>query len=307
MAAGERRSSSGNAVTTSITANITSGDTVIPIAASTGYPDGTNGPFFIKIDSETIKVLSRTGLNLNVQTVPVTGRGWENTSAASHQSGASVNLVFTSTDADDANKHYADITVDNHTQYLNNARHDLTARHPASVLPLGSPGNSAPGDTASAGVAASVARSDHRHGREADTSTRTGVTLTAASFSVPNNGPATISWTTENVDTDGFITVPNTVITIPAGKGGVYAITVKGTWGASFTEARSLFIQTSGTTYAIALATPPTNFGGTYVTNWTGSITIPVDAAGTVTILISHNNAAAQSTTAIMEMYRVSA
>src|SRR5687767_9151287 len=107
MAAGERRSTSGNAITTTITANITSGDTIIPIAANTGYPDGTNGPFFVRIDSETIKCISRSGLNLNVQTVPVTGRGWENTSAASHTTSAAVNLVFTSTDADDANKHYA--------------------------------------------------------------------------------------------------------------------------------------------------------------------------------------------------------
>lgn len=307
MAVGERRSTSGNAVTTTLTTNITSGETVIPIAVSTGYPDGTNGPFFVKIDSETIKCVSRTGLNLNVQTVPVTGRGWDNTSAASHTTSAVVNFVFTATDADEANKHYADATVDNHTQYLNNSRHDLTARHPASVLPLGSPGNSAPGDTANAGTASSVARSDHRHGREADTNTRAGTTLQASSFSVPNATTTNISWTTETADTDGYISVPSSTITIPTGKGGIYAITVKGTWTNVFTDNKTLFITAAGVLYPVPLPVALSFTGGSTAQNWTGSITLPLSATDTVSVAIGHENAAPQSTTATLYLYRVSA
>lgn len=307
MAAGERRSTSGNAVTTNPTANINSGDTVIPIAASTGYPDGTNGPFFIKIDSETIKCVSRTGLNLNVQTVPVTGRGWDSTSAASHTTSSAINLVFTATDADDANKHYADATADNHTQYLNTTRHDVTARHPASVLPLGSPGNSAPGDTASAGAAASVARSDHRHGREADTSTRKGASLDAASFAVAAGGTTTITWTSEGVDTSGYIAVSSSTITMPAAMDGIYAITVWGAWTSFFTETRALFITAGGVTYPVPLSTVISGLGAGLTQNWVGSITIPLAAAATISVSIAHANAGSQSTTAHMDLYRVSA
>ncbi len=236
MPAGERRSTSGNAVTTTLSANVTSGDTTIPIVASTGYPDGTNGPFFVKVDSETIKCVSRTGLNLNVQTVPVTGRGWEGTSAASHTTSSPVNLVFTSTDADQANEHYSSVVLDHHTHYLNIVRHDVSLRHPVSVLPTGSPGNSAPGDTASAGVAGSLALSDHRHGREADSTTRVGCTLSVAAQVLPASTLTAVTWGSETADTDGFIAVPGTTVTIPTGKGGIYDATINGTFTTGFTE-----------------------------------------------------------------------
>lgn len=56
---------------------------------------------------------------------------------------------------------------DDHTQYLNTARHDLTARHTAgTVVPVATPGSSAVGDAAAAGSSGSLARADHTHGRE---------------------------------------------------------------------------------------------------------------------------------------------
>lgn len=307
MAAGERRSYSGIAVTTTPSANFTSGATSFNITDATGYPDGSTGPFFVEVDSEVIKVTGRTGSTLNVQTVPVTGRGWDNTSAVSHTTSSVVNHVYTKTDADEANEHYSSIALDHHTQYLTTARHDLSARHPASVLPLGSPGASAPGDTASAGVASSVARSDHRHSREADTMTRAGVTLSASSFSVPNGGVTTISWTTETVDTNGYITAPSTTITIPANYGGVYSITVAGVWAGSFTEARNAFIVAGGVTYPVALATPISGLGGAYIQNWSATVVLPLIPTNTVSIGIAHGNAGAQSTTANLFMYRVAA
>jgi hypothetical protein len=48
------------------------------------------------------------------------------------------------------------------------ARHDVTARHTAgTVIPTAAAGASAPADTAAEGTAATAARSDHRHSREA--------------------------------------------------------------------------------------------------------------------------------------------
>lgn len=307
MAAGERRSYSGNAVTTTPTANFNSSATTFNITDPTGYPDGTTGPFFIQVDSEVIKITGRAGATVNIQTTPVTGRGWDGTTAASHTTSSPVSHVYTKTDADESNEHYSSIAVDHHTQYLNTTRHDLSARHPITVLPLGSPGNSNPGDTASAGVATSVARSDHRHGREADTNTRAGVTLTATSFSVPNGGVTTISWTTETVDTNAYVSAPSTTVTIPANYGGVYSITVAGVWAGSFTEDRNVFIVAGGVTYPIALATPISGLGGAYIQNWSATVVLPLIPTNTVSIGIAHGNAASQSTTANLFMYRVAA
>lgn len=307
MAAGERRSSSGNAVTTTLSASIGAADTSLPFVSSTGYPDGTNGPFFIRVDSETIKCIGRTGLNVTVQTTPVTGRGWEGTVASTHNGmTAVVNFAYTSTDADDANKHYADITVDNHTQYLNPTRHDTTTRHPASVLPLGSPGNSAPGDTAAAGSASTIARSDHRHGREADSTSRVGCTLEAASFSCPTNTPTTITWTTETSDPNNFITVPSTTLTIPSGKDGLYSILVSGSWTNVFTENRGVFITAGGLLYPIPLLIPLSGLGGAYVQNWTGVLSpVPLVAGNTIVVVLDQSNAASQATSAHINLYRV--
>lgn len=305
MAAGERRSTTGNAVTTSPTANFNSAATTIPMAASTGYPDGTNGPFFIQVDSEVIKCISRTGLNISVQTTPVTGRGWDGTTAASHTTSSVINFVFTATDADDANKHYADVSVDNHTQYLNNARHDISGRHPITVLPTGSPGNSVPGDTAAAGTAPSLARSDHTHGREADSTTRVGVTLSVAAQVLPSATSTAVPWTTETTDTDGFIVTngSNTVLTVPAGKGGIYDATVNGQWTTSFTEASFVFIQIGSNGYVGPADTSP------FVVNqWSFSIAgIPIAAAQTITVALVQTNAASKTTSVMLNLYRVSA
>lgn len=305
MAVGERRSYSGDAVTTSPTANFNSAASTFAVADITGYPDGTNGPFFIQVDNETIKCTSRTGTTFNVQTTPVTGRGWDNTSAASHTTSSLVNFVFTATDADDANKHYADSSVDNHTQYLNNTRHDTVTRHPASVLPLGSPGNSAPGDTAAAGTASAVARSDHRHGREADSTTRVGVTLLCSAFACASGSTTSIAWTSESVDTDGFITAngTNTVLTVPSGKGGIYAITTTGSWSAAFTEYRQLIVRLNGAAFAIL----PLAFDNLLTQSWGGTITFPLAATNTIEIAVQQFNAGSQSTTARLDMYRVAA
>lgn len=62
----------------------------------------------------------------------------------------------------------AGLAGDDHTQYHNDARHDTSARHAiGTTIPTGAPTSSAVGDSVATGSAASVARSDHKHGREA--------------------------------------------------------------------------------------------------------------------------------------------
>ncbi len=103
----ERRDSTGGAVDTTITADITSGSLSISIASSTGWPSGgASGPFFVIVDydvagKEKIEVASRTGTTLTVASAPK--RGVDGTAASAHTAGAKIRHCFTRQDADEAN------------------------------------------------------------------------------------------------------------------------------------------------------------------------------------------------------------
>lgn len=138
MPPGERREYAGNAPPRTLTSGIDNAATSIAISDGTGWPTGAVGPFFVVIDKgltteEKVKIQSRTG---NTLAVAASGRGVDGTSAASHSAGAAVEHVLTAIDASEANQHYSDITIDHHTQYLNVARHDTTARHSPAVLDM---------------------------------------------------------------------------------------------------------------------------------------------------------------------------
>lgn len=63
-------------------------------------------------------------------------------------------------------------------------------------------------------------------GRAATAPARRTVRLSRAVQSIPNATVTAISWDTELEDSDGFIAVTGTTVTIPAGLGGMYAVTV---------------------------------------------------------------------------------
>lgn len=93
----------GGAVATTLGADITSGATSLNLAASTGWPDGTVGPFYLVVDvglatEEKILAATRTSLTLNGLT-----RGVDGTAASAHSSGAYVAHCFTGIEADEAN------------------------------------------------------------------------------------------------------------------------------------------------------------------------------------------------------------
>lgn len=122
----ERREYQGGAVVTSLSAGINAAATSFSVADATGWPDGTVGPFHVVIDQglaseEKIRCLSRAGSTVTVDTG---GRGADDTTASSHSAAAVVAHVFVAVDADEANAHYADDTLDHHSQYLDGTRHD---------------------------------------------------------------------------------------------------------------------------------------------------------------------------------------
>lgn len=96
----ERRDFEGAAVATTLGAGITDVATSFTLASSTGWPDGSAGDFFARVESETIRCASRSGTTV---TVASSGRGYEGTTAAAHALGVAVTHVGTKTDLDEAN------------------------------------------------------------------------------------------------------------------------------------------------------------------------------------------------------------
>ncbi len=149
---------------------MTAGSTSFTVTGDvTNWPAGGTNPFVVDIDSdlgsaEKLLIQSRSGQIFTV--VASIGRGYDGTTAQSHAIGAIVRHVLDADTLDDANRHVNDDASDDHSQYLNTTRHDVAARHTVgTVIPAGTPGTSAPGDSASGGASSSVARADHRHGR----------------------------------------------------------------------------------------------------------------------------------------------
>jgi len=138
MPPGERREYAGNAPPTTLTSNIDNATLTLPLTNASGWPTGVVGPFFVVIDKgltteEKVKCASRTGDTL---TVAAGGRGQDGTAAATHNAGASVEHVVTADDMNMLNQHIADPTLDQHTQYLNPARHATAGGHGLAVLDM---------------------------------------------------------------------------------------------------------------------------------------------------------------------------
>jgi len=162
-----RRDYAGNAVPTTLTGAINTTDLSISINDATGWPSGgASGKFFVTVDrglsnEERILVASRTGTTLTVTAVG--DRGVDDTAAATHGVGASIEHTFSAVDADEANQHIFDTVADSHVQYLNIARHDVEARHQFGAA-LGTPSAATDiGTAAAAGTGDDPAREDHVH------------------------------------------------------------------------------------------------------------------------------------------------
>ena len=108
-----RRQYAGGAKPTTLASNLggSTADLTISGTDFSNYPDGSIGPFYIVIDRNTVseeKILcvSRVGNTINVYNSGLTnGRGSDGTTITAHNLGASVEHVFTATDADEANAH----------------------------------------------------------------------------------------------------------------------------------------------------------------------------------------------------------
>jgi hypothetical protein len=127
----------------------------------------------------------------------------------------------------------------------------------------------------------------------------------AANQSISSGSTNTITWDTEDQDTDGFIAVSSTTVTIPTGLDGRYLITFA-TIPAS-APANRFIVQITPTGAGLNL---PANFraaGGAGEDRLSVSAAIPLNAADTFACQVFHTNGSAINFTAWMSCYRISA
>jgi len=99
-----RRQYAGGGVASTLTGAIAaSGVTTFSIASSTNWSTSTTIPFFVVLSPQTSSE-EKMLVTLSSNTLTIVSRGVDGTSAASHDSGATIYPVFTALDADEANE-----------------------------------------------------------------------------------------------------------------------------------------------------------------------------------------------------------
>lgn len=138
-----KRSYSGAAAALALSGGTlaSNGLTFTTTGTNTNWPDGSGGKFLLVIDRGTAteeKMLVTTRVTNTFTIASTADRGVDGTLAQSHLVPAAVEHCIGKMDVDEPNEHINDTTKDHHTQYMktDGTRHDLLARHPASILPV---------------------------------------------------------------------------------------------------------------------------------------------------------------------------
>lgn len=144
---------------------------------------------------------------------------------------------------------------------------------------------------------------------------RTGCRLRRASASsaITSGTTHTITWDTEDADTDGFIAVSATTVTIPSGLGGLYACTAGIIWSGNPTGGTGVGVWTAlkfsigGTNYAVADHNysngANVSTGGVYVTGV--SATLYLAAADTIQVEVQNGAGTNRTVTGFLHVHRV--
>lgn len=111
------REYAGAAKRTTITGSMATDTTTFSVLDATGYPTGITAPFVVAVDlgvsGEEKMLVTRSG-----NTFTVVQRGFDDTAAAAHNAGASVDHVLSATDIREINAHVFSTTGDAHPEYL---------------------------------------------------------------------------------------------------------------------------------------------------------------------------------------------
>lgn len=147
---------------------------------------------------------------------------------------------------------------------------------------------------ADATVAATLAALPSRY---VSTTRKGGSWTRVANQSIPNSVATAITWDTEGVDTDGFLALPNTNFVVPAGLGGMYAISAMSLGAVAALGQNFLRIAAGGLSYDFS--------GNTVGQRQAASVVVPLVATDIVTVSVFHVNGAAVNFTGAMHAYRI--
>ena len=117
--------------------------------------------------------------------------------------------------------------------------------------------------------------------------------------SVDSGSQTTITWTTEGLDTHGFLTPTSGTVTIPTGMGGLYAITVALDAAAALGGRCYAQITAAGRIYR----TPFTSPGEDLVSV---SATVPLASGDTISVAMYHASGSTIAFKGALDVYRVS-
>jgi len=143
---------------------------------------------------------------------------------------------------------------------------------------------------------------------------RTGTSLRrAANQSITTNTQTQVSFDTEDADTDGFIAVTGTTITIPAGLGGLYGIAGHLYWASSPGTSHVVFLSVAplgvaNSSYTVTGATGSNSSGiPAFSSTWQTGVSFfgPLAATDTVQLWAYQNSGGSINVTAKLTCYRM--
>ena len=124
----------------------------------------------------------------------------------------------------------------------------------------------------------------------------------AANQSINNTTDTTISFDTEDADTDGFIAVTSDTITIPSGLDGVYMITAFVAFASSPGTNSNVRLEIGGTTGDYRVTPVDSSVGYQSVAV---SVTIALAATNTIKLRCYQSSGGAMNVTAGLQLYRL--
>ena len=117
--------------------------------------------------------------------------------------------------------------------------------------------------------------------------------------SVGSGSQTTITWTTEAVDTHGYLTPTSGTVTIPAGMGGLYAITAQLDAAAALGGRCYGQVTAAGRIYRVPFTSPGEDLVAV-------SATLPLAAGDTISVAVYHASGSTIAWTGYLDVYRIS-
>ena len=117
--------------------------------------------------------------------------------------------------------------------------------------------------------------------------------------SVGSGSQTTITWTTEGLDTHGYLTPTSGTVTIPAGMGGLYAITAQLDAAAALGGRCYGQVTAAGRIYRVPFTSPGEDLVSV-------SATVPLAAGDTISVAVFHTSGSTIKWTGYLDVYRIS-